>query len=1452
MVNLRAIDDVDTQKKWIDNGIIEAFKDKLYKGKNITLAIRNPVIKEKEYTLDDQKKALLGKRSLSRSIIADVELLDNETGKVLEKQTKTIAMAPYHTGRNTTISNGNSFNNPSNQLRLEPGAYTRKKANDEIETHFNLVSGTGSGFRINMDPQSGVFGFRLGTSNVKLYSLLKAMGISDDELKKQWGIDIFNVNKTTSAGAKDIIKLYEKLVPFGNPNIPDEEKEQAIITVLNKAKMNPNINKKTLGFPHENVTPQAILDSTKKIVEVSRGEQSEVDRDSLLFKSVHSSEDFYKEKVEKDAGDLGKFLAHKLDREPTLDKFPPGYFTKQLWGVIKSNPTVSPSGTLSQPLEEINPLDVFDQHHKITLLGEGGIGDINIVTDESRNVHPSEFGFIDYMRATESLNVGIDKRTALGVKKGDDNKLYAKLISTKTGKEEWLNPLQVAEKVVAFPLEWKSDKKEVAILKDGKIQKANRDTVDYYFDIPNNLYSTYNNLVPLPNAIQGNRMVMAGKALGSTLPLKYGEAPLVQSLNPATGNSYEKELADKVVNKTAKVAGMVTKIDDSGIYIKDTAGTLHRHGLYNNYPLNRKTGLTNNILVKVGDLVKKNQLLAHSNFSDKDGVLNMGLNLLSAYIPYKGHGFEDGIIISESAAKKLTSEQLYTYEYKVEDEENQKLGKNTFLKTFPSIFTKPQIDPLDDKGVVKPGTKIQPGDPIILSLEKRPPSTKDIQLGNLHRSLKNLYKDATTLWDHHSEGEVIDVHKTDKLVRLTVKTNTPANIGDKLTGRFGNKGVISVIIPDDKMPVVKELNKPLEIILNPLGIPSRINPAQMHEAKLGLIAEQRGAPFKVPSFQQDDIYNFVKKELKENELDKNHTLYIPEDNRDVNDVLVGKSYIWKLSKLSEGEIKKREIGTYDIDEQPVKGKGDLASAIRIGHMEVNALQGHNAKQNLHDISVIKGQSNPDFWRALKFGEPLPSPRVPFVYDKFITMLKGAGVDVEKRGVYQHLLPLTDKRILQMSTGKIDKPELLYAKNMMPIKGGLFDMGITGGTVGKKWSHIELSELVPNPVMETPIKKILGINQKQYDYMIQDGSLANKVKEINIDNEIKNTEDIMASTKKSQKDDAIKRMAYLKTLKENGLSVGDLMLKNIPVIPPVFRPISVVGSKQVVSPGSANLLYKDLIITNSILNTSKEEFPDSELGNERLNNYKAVKAVVGLGDPLNIKNKSKGAKGFISTIVGDQPKTGFFQHKVYSKTQDLVSRGVATPDPSLSMNEISIPRDAAWRMFKPFVLGRMIQQGIPAVDANNDIINESPRAFTNLCAEMKERPILMNRNPSLQKYNVMGFYAKINNDNVIKTSPPICVGFKLDHDGDQVNLHIPSTPEAVREVKEIMMPSKNLFHLKDKKVHYLPAQGAILGLYSMTQQPTGKKIKKVYNSMEELKEDYLKGTVKTTDLVEIRK
>ena len=477
------------------------------------------------------------------------------------------------------------------------------------------------------------------------------------------------------------------------------------------------------------------------------------------------------------------------------------------------------------------------------------------------------------------------------------------------------------------------------------------------------------------------------------------------------------------------------------------------------------------------------------------------------------------------------------------------------------------------------------------------------------------------------------------------------------------------------------------------------------------------------------------------------------------------------------------------------------------------------------------------------------------------MLKGAGANVEKTGDMINIKPMANSDIDKLSHGEIKNARFISAKTMEPEKGGLFDFGITGGPAGEKWSHISLAEPMPNPMMEDPIKTILNLNQKQYEDVISgklnlNGSTGTKaikstLAKLDVNSEIEKLKEQLQLAPKSKKDKIIKKLKFMIGIKRSGKRPDEFVLSKFPVIPPVYRPISMLGEKGSVAIADANKLYRDLYHSNEILkDLRKSGMPDSELYEEKKSLYDAIKATAGIGDPISIKNQQAQVKGFVRQIVGPQPKRGFFFEKVISKAQDLSARGVAVPDSSLNMDELGIPEKMAWKLYEKFIIRELVtKRGITAVMANEMIQSKHPIAKNALETVMKERPILMNRAPSLHRFSIMAFDPKIVKHNAIATSPPITGPFNLDYDGDALQLFVPASEEAVREAREKMMPSKNLFSIKDYSAHYKPPHENIHGLYiASSEKGSNKPIK--FNNAYEVEMALKRGEIDYDTVIEV--
>ena len=363
-------------------------------------------------------------------------------------------------------------------------------------------------------------------------------------------------------------------------------------------------------------------------------------------------------------------------------------------------------------------------------------------------------------------------------------------------------------------------------LKRGQFTEVNDDEVDYEFTSPSQFFSQNLTLLPMISTVQSQRQFYTDKFFNQALPLVHGEAPLVRSLkDEKTGETFESYIGNQtgVVRAEDDDDGAtITDVSPDYIKYKTKAGKEKRKSLYNNFAFNRKTYATNTPLVKKGDTIKKGQLLAKTNYTDNEGNLNMGLNARIAVVPYKGWSFEDAVVISEDFAKRLASQHMYSMSQdfsSADERKNTTTNRDHFTSLFPKKFTKDQLTNIDENGVVKVGTVVKHGDPLILATRPRMVSSKDSDLGRLSKYLGKTRTDASLAWEHEADGIVTDVVKTKHGWKVNVRSEQPARPGDKLSiGRSGSKGTISKIIPQNLVPRTLD-GRPVDVLFNPLGIP---------------------------------------------------------------------------------------------------------------------------------------------------------------------------------------------------------------------------------------------------------------------------------------------------------------------------------------------------------------------------------------------------------------------------------------------------------------------------------------------------------------------------------------------------------------------------------------------------------------------------------------------------------
>lgn len=1390
-----------------------------------------------KYTLQEQKKAILTGNSVTRKL-QGTWVLQNTAGEEIARRKAVLARVPYLTDRGTFINNGSEYS-LSSQLRLKPGLYSRIQSNGVASVHANVKGG--AGHKLLLDPATGVFQLAMHQSVMPLVPLLKAMGVTDTQLREAWGQDLANTNAKKN-DPQMISKLHKKIV---RKPIEGESETQSVVNAFQRMEIDPEVSMRTLGKPHKNLNAETLLDATKKLLAVSRKEAEPDDRDAMPYQTVHGPEDIISERLTRNRSTLQKLL-WKASAKGELGS----HFTNALDSDVRAALLGS---RLGQVLTQINMAEVLDQQHRISRMGEGGISSSQAVPDESREVSPSHLAFIDPLRTSESGSVGVDLRLAAGSRLGPNNTLYTR-VRDKAGEYVYKSPAEISDGVFAFPGELSTDKQYVTAIRGGKLTNVHRDKVDYELPEMEHGFSPLANLVPGKSAVKGQRLVMASRMLQQALPLQDAEAPYVQSEdvdNP--GKSYEERYASFMGAARAKAPGRVTAVTPDGITITHPDGTTTETELANAFPLNQKTQLHQTATVKVGDFVKPGQLIARSNFTDKDGTMAMGKNLRIAYLPYDGKNWEDASVISETAAKMLNSEHVYKHDHEWAPED--KRGKNTYVSIFPSKYSKETLAKFNADGTIKPGTVVQSGDPLVLVATARDRNKKSMIRGN-----QSVFQDKSEVWDQEYPGVVTDVVATDKGAAVVVKAYKPSQVGDKLSGRYGDKGIISAIIPDDDMPH-DESGKPFHILVSPLGLTSRINPMQMVESALGKIAEKTGKPYKLRDFDVNtDLAEFGQKELERHGLSDEETVIDPRTGRKIPNIATGNRWFMKLHHMAADKVQGRGLGAYDSSGAPA-GKTDQSdSSKKIGLLEVSSILSSGASGVMREAGMLRGQANPKYWADFMSGYDPKAPDVPFVYEKFVNMLRGVGINPVRTGNKTHLMALTDRDIDELSGDReIKTGDTVNWKDMSPIVGGLFDPTSTGGHGsttgggGKRWSHIKLHTPLPNPAFEDPIRRVLGLTKPKFESIMagrdtingESGPAAihNALKKIDLPRALQQTREQLKSTKKTQRDEAVRKLGFLKAAEKTGVHPSEWVVSKVPVLPPIFRPVSTMGPKKLPLVDDMNYVYKELIDANNTAKDLREQLDEKDIGDETLATYNAFKAVTGLGDPTNIKNQERGVKGILKHILGSGgPKTGMVQRKLLGASTDFVTRGVIAPNPDLTMDQVAIPEEKAWSMYQPMLVRRLVRTGMSKMDAMRAVEEKQPAARRAMSRELEDAVVLFNRAPTLHRYGIMAARPVLTKNKIIEMNPFVYKGLGADNDGDQMNIHALTTQSAKEDALGKMLPSKNLFDVAKFGVHQMPSKDYVAGLHAASTQKDDDKPVMYFDSKEAAMRAYHSGII----------
>lgn len=1374
----------------IDNVVKKEFDGKVVEGKHRSVVFSNVRGEPVKNTFSLLSEATKNAGSITRKYKADVSMVDKDGNVIESKKGIYIGDIPIATKKGGFIVDGSSYVIP-HQMRLKPGAYTLNKQNGDVETMLNL-NGAKSLKIISPRDKDSVH-VQVGGQTFNPIDVAKILGASESEIKKKLGSNLYKNLSEKSDEKSTAIKLANNLGLIG-PDIspPHEEVVNIIKEHYSGGKMDPSSTKHTLGKPISTFGKDALLESVRKNVMVKRGEIAQDDKENLMFKKVVLPEHLLGEGISRSLKKEEYKMKNKMSnllKKPSLSDV----VNKPL--LRDASRSFMTTSAISRRPEEYNPLQSLQVMHDITPMGEGGISSKDMITPEVRSMHMSQLGFIDPIKSPEGANTGITLSVTHGSHVDDDGNPAVEVKNLKTGKKEIKTVAELWDKKIAFPDVKRNG--EVGIRHRDSISVGKINHADYQIDSAENMYGPAMNSLGAISANDPTRNMMASKHSTQALPLVDRDVNPV-SLMSKDGKSNLETIAKKHL-AVSSIDGEIHSVDEKKglIKVKGKDGKVVEVD-YAKEPiqLNTKTFLKHDVVVKKGDKVKAGQHLTDSNFT-KGGELAIGKNLRTAWAMYPGTR-NDAFVISDTAAKKLTS--MHSEKFDADTNGDAIFDKRKFANMFPEVAKKLDMSKYDDNGFVKEGVVLNKDEPIYLGMRKMDPSEAKFSNDKIKKLMYGGFVPVMEKWKSENPGTVDTIGKKGGNVRVAVSYTAPLQKGDKIAGRSGNKGIVSAVVPESEMPR-DENGRPIELFLGGAGVISRQNPAQIIEATLTETAKKTGKKYVLPHYVDGSLRDFAKNEAKNNNVQLYHKVYDPVRKKHLDEkVFVADYNIMKLFKQGESANSGVGVGATDMLDQPMKGGKN--SAASLSNMEINALLSHDARDFLREAGSIRSQKNKEWFAKFEAGEQPPAPEEKTARKHFGSLLKQMNINLVEDGKRKKLIPMTDKDVVKLSVGEVKEPFGLKRNTLEPVKGGFYDPKIFGQG-GNFYGHIDTGIKLINPIYKKQVAALLGTTESGLDKTIAENGtehVYNEATKIKSSDKIKELKEKIKNTKDSSKiDRMMKTVKMLKKLESENKNISDVgFISKIPVLPTQFRMPGRLPNGAI-SEHDVNHHYSEIVRMSNTLKEGKNKGVDEKhLNALSFDLQKSVGALYGTNESPSDKLRKMGTKSMMDIVAGDNPKTSFWHQKVLKNKTFTSGRAVIVPHlKSLSMDEVELPKDVAWKIFEPHVTRKMSQMGIPVQDSKEHIRNRTPTASNVLSSVMKEVPVVVNRPPSLHKHNMTGHYAKIGSGNVMHLPPEVENGHNADYDGDQLAIHVPLTQKSIHDVKSKLMASKQLFSEKQK-------------------------------------------------------
>ncbi len=1015
-----------------------------YTGKlELRFLAKNYKLKRPKYDVDEAKRR---DASYAVQMYVPTQLINKEDkGKIIE-QDVFIGDLPLMTDRGTFIING-AERVIVNQIVRSPGVYYKSELDKNGRRTYSasLIPNRGAWLKFETDKNDIVWVRIDKTRKLSAQVLLKALGLSDNEIFDSLRHPEFYQKTIEKEGnlteEEALMELYKKLRPGEPPTVSGGQQlldsrffdpKRYDLGKVGRYKLNRKLRLTTPDAIRV-LTPQDILAAIDYLINLEFDIGSTDDIDHLGNRRVRSVGELLQNQIRVGLNRLERIIRERMTVSETSSLTPASLVNpKPLVAAVKE---FFGSSQLSQFMDQTNPLAELTHKRRLSALGPGGL------TRERagfavRDIHTSHYGRICPIETPEGPNAGLIGSLATHARVNQYGFIATPFLPVENGRvkreleAEYMTADQEDDLRVA-PGDITTDENgyilgsTIPVRYRHEFTTTTPDQVDYVAVSPVQIISVATSLIPFLEHDDANRALMGSNMQRQAVPLLRPERPLV-------GTGLEVQAArDSGMVVLSKLDGIVTFIEADSIDVKGDNGRTQKHYLQKYHRSNQDTCLNQRPLVQIGQQVVAGQVLADGSATE-GGELALGQNILVAYMPWEGYNYEDAILISE----KLVALDFYTSIHieKFEIEARQtKLGPEEITREIPNV-SEESLRNLDETGIIRKGAWVESGDILVGKVTPKgesdqPPEEKLLRaiFGEKARDVR----DNSLRVPNGEKGRVVDVRvftreQGDELppganmvVRIYVAQKRKIQVGDKMAGRHGNKGIVSRIMPVEDMPYLPD-GTPIEIVLNPLGVPSRMNVGQVFECLLGWAGHNLDMRYKLTPF--DEMYgaeasrSTVHGKLQEAAIAQDKPwIFDPEEpgKTTVYDgrtgesfdrpVTVGKAYMLKLVHLVDDKIHARSTGPYSlVTQQPLGGKAQQGGQ-RFGEMEVWALEAFGAAYTLQELLTVKSddmQGRNDALNAIVKGKSIPSPGTPESFKVLMRELQSLGLDIAVHKVEQ--------------------------------------------------------------------------------------------------------------------------------------------------------------------------------------------------------------------------------------------------------------------------------------------------------------------------------------------------------------------------------------------------------------------------------------------------------------------